>query len=135
LGRVQAALAAEVYTVIISTKEGRFIAAMLQQAGVSFPRDRIYGKEVQQPKTDTLRQVIAQFTAEQGTSPSVWFIEDRYKTLVKVKAQADLAAVQLFLGDWGYNTAREREAARHDDRIHLLSLAQLVQGFDAWTQP
>lgn len=132
--RVQGAMAAGVYTVIISTKEGRFIAAMLQRAGVDFPRDRIFGKEVQQPKTETLRQVIAA-ARDRGQDPTVWFIEDRYQTLQKVKAQPDLAGVTLLLGDWGYNTAAEREAARRDDRIHLLSLAQLVQEFDTWLSP
>ena len=52
-----------------------------------------------------------------------------------MKAQPDLAGVTLLLGDWGYNTAAEREAARRDDRIHLLSLAQLVQEFDTWLSP
>ncbi|MEM0981615.1 MAG: HAD family hydrolase [Cyanobacteria bacterium P01_H01_bin.58] len=130
--RIQQAIAAGIYPIVISTKEGRFIQALLAQGGLDLPATQIIGKEIKQPKTTTLRQLL-QSPPDQVASPlNVWFVEDRLKTLGKVKAQAELADVTLFLVDWGYNTAAEREAAQHDSRVHLLSLAQVVREFAAW---
>jgi hypothetical protein len=58
---------------------------------------------------------------------SLWFVEDRIKTLHLVQQQLDLDAVKLYLADWGYNTASERESAENDPRIQLLSRSQFVQ--------
>lgn len=134
LDRLQQAIAAGVYPVIISTKEGRFIQQLLAQQGIAIAPAQILGKEVQRPKGETLRQLLQHPPAGTAEPVQIWFVEDRFKTLEKVRAQADLAAVELFLADWGYNTAAEKKAARHSDRIHLLSLSQLVQEFTAWGQ-
>lgn len=131
--RLQQAIAAGVHPVIVSTKEGRFIQALLAQAGVDLPREQIIGKEIQQPKTKTLQQ-LQQTPLPSGNLPeTLWFVEDRLKTLEKVKTEETLSSVRLFLADWGYNTDSEKEAARCDPRVHLLSLSQLVQTFPAWT--
>lgn len=122
------------HTVIISTKEGRFIHRLLQRQGVEMPRELIYGKDVKRPKYETLRLVVKQWqshasvrgTTDTGVTdrfPGVVFIEDRLKALQSVAAQVDLAEVQLFLADWGYNTERDRTIAQDSDRIHLLSLS------------
>ncbi len=63
---------------------------------------------------------------------SLWFVEDRLKTLQLVQQQADLEDVKLFLADWGYNTQTEREAAQKDPRIQLLSLSQFAKDLSAW---
>ncbi|NJM85691.1 MAG: HAD family hydrolase [Leptolyngbyaceae cyanobacterium SL_1_1] len=128
LERLQRCLTADLVVVIISTKEGRFIQQLLQQQGVNFPGAKIFGKEVKQPKTQTLRQLAADFAVEQG----IWFVEDRVQTLQKVQQAEDLSQVELFLADWGYNTEGDRALAQHDPRLHLLSLSQLVQEFSAW---
>lgn len=125
--RVGELLAGELPVYIISTKEGRFIKALLDQSSVAFPSDRILGKEVNRPKYETLRQL-----REKHSVSHIWFIEDRLPALTEVKAQDDLAAVQLFLADWGYNLEPDRETARQDPRINLLSLEQVVQEFDKW---
>ncbi len=114
-----------IYTV--STKEGRFIQALLAQSGVDFPRDRILGKEVKRPKYETLRLLKEEHEAE-----DIWFIEDRLPALKAVAEQDDLSAVQLFLADWGYNLESDRQFVRQDNRIHLLSLQQVVRPFDKW---
>jgi hypothetical protein len=106
--------------VIISTKEGRFIRAMLHQAGVELNDNQLYGKERQQPKHEILRQLKPQFT-------HITFIEDRFKTLQTVTKQADLSDVELLLADWGYNLDSEREEARRSDRIKLVSLAEFTR--------
>ena len=112
---------------IVSTKEGRFIQALLSQSGVDFPSDRIFGKEVKRPKYETLRSL-----KEKHGVGVIWFIEDRLPALKAVAEQSDLTEVQLFLADWGYNLESDRDAARQDERIRLLSLDQVVQPFDQW---
>ena len=111
---------------IITTKESRFVAALLQQNGVEMPQDHIFGKDCQRPKTDTLRML-------QHTTPTpIWFVEDRLVTLQKIEAQPDLTEVCLFLGDWGYNTARDRQTATQTQRISVISLEQFNQDLTGW---
>ncbi|MFE4104973.1 HAD family hydrolase [Almyronema epifaneia] len=131
--RLQHCLAADMTVVIISTKEGRFIAQLLQQQGIDFPAGQIFGKEVKQPKAQTLKQLAEQHTRPQAAG--IWFIEDRVKTLQKVQQVADLRQAQLFLADWGYNTTSDRAIAQSDPHLHLLSLSQLVQEFSIWLSP
>ncbi|WP_008317668.1 HAD family hydrolase [Leptolyngbya sp. PCC 6406] len=122
---VQRAMAAGIYPVIISTKEGRFIAQLLQGEGIDLSPEQILGKEVKRPKAETLSQLLHHPPANASAPPQIWFMEDRYKTLEKVMAQPSLDSVTLFLADWGYNTVAERAAAEKCDRIHLRSLAQI----------
>ncbi|NEQ18025.1 MAG: HAD family hydrolase, partial [Moorea sp. SIO3E2] len=114
---------------IVSTKEGRFIKQLLQQQGINLPQERIIGKESKRPKHQTLRQLIETFPGEAVT---LWFVEDRLKTLQSVQQQPDLKPVKLYLADWGYNTKAEQESAGHDPRIQLLSLEQFSQDFSNW---
>lgn len=119
-----------VQPVIVTTKEGRFVAQLLQQQGVELPADQILGKEYKRPKYQILRELWAAAQLQDGAD--LWFIEDRLKTLQAVQQQEDLTRVQLFLADWGYNTARDRTIATQDHRIHILSLQQFGQDFSAW---
>ena len=117
-------------TYIVSTKEGRFIQQLLKQSGVTMPPEKILGKEVKRPKYETLR-LLTQDHAINDKLPIIWFIEDRIKALSAVKQQRDLDHVELFLANWGYNLAPERQAAQEDNRIDLLSLDTVVQKFGA----
>ncbi|UFP93174.1 HAD family hydrolase [Gloeobacter morelensis] len=111
---------------IITTKESRFVLLLLEQAGVAWPGERIFGKDIQQPKTETLAKLLG------AGYERIWFVEDRLVTLEKVARLAELAPVQLYLADWGYNTPAERERARADSRIHLLNLEQFADDFCTW---
>ncbi len=115
---------------IVTTKEGRFVKQLLQQQGIQLPEEKIIGKESKRPKHQTLRQLIEAFT---GDGVTLWFVEDRLKTLELVQQQADLNDVKLFLADWGYNTQAQQEAIRNDPRIQLLSLAEFAQEFSVWS--
>ncbi len=130
--RLKAMVSSDTHPVIVTTKEGRFVRQLLSQQGVDLVNGQILGKEVKQPKYKTLRQLIQQQQDQGEDSVRLWFIEDRLKTLQRVKQETDLESVQLFLGDWGYNTEADRDIAHLDSRIHLLSLAQLVQEFSDW---
>jgi hypothetical protein len=105
--------------VIISTKEGRFIRALLNQGGITLKDDQLYGKERQQPKHEILRQLKPHYS-------HITFIEDRYKTLQTVAKHADLDGVDLLLADWGYNLESERDEARRSDRIKLVSIPEFT---------
>jgi phosphoglycolate phosphatase-like HAD superfamily hydrolase len=131
----------ETYPVIITTKEERFVIELLQKEGIQLASTQIFGKSQRQPKAQTLRHLIQKFShpkdsttdsANDSTTdrPTIWFIEDRLKTLQTIQTQPDLSDVQLFLADWGYNTENDR--AHQSDRIHLLSLETLPNPFSNW---
>jgi phosphoglycolate phosphatase-like HAD superfamily hydrolase len=127
--RLRSLVESPVQLTIITTKEGRFVSQLLQRQGVQLSEQSIIGKESKRPKYQILRELIG-ITAE--TPVRVWFVEDRLKTLQLVQQQADLNSVRLYLADWGYNTAAERELAECNLRIQLLSLSQFVQNFSTW---
>ncbi|MDJ0734215.1 MAG: HAD hydrolase-like protein [Nostocaceae cyanobacterium] len=127
--KIQATLKSDIPLYIITTKEGRFVQKLLQQSGVDFGREAIFGKEVKRPKYEILRELIQ---SHQVSPKTVWFVEDRLKTLQVVDKQADLEEVKLYLADWGYNTTLERENAQKDPRIQLISLPKFAQDFSMW---
>ncbi|MFH7029962.1 MAG: HAD family hydrolase [Heteroscytonema crispum UTEX LB 1556] len=129
INKIKATLSSEVKLYIITTKEGRFVQQLLQKEGIELGREAIFGKEVKRPKYEILRELIQLHNVAPET---VWFVEDRLKTLELVEKQTDLKDVKLFLADWGYNTQPEREAAQNDKRIQLISLSQFAQDFSAW---
>jgi phosphoglycolate phosphatase-like HAD superfamily hydrolase len=133
LERLQS-MVAQLPTYIISTKEGRFIRELLQQQGLDLAPELILGKEVKQPKYETLRQLQRQYRSGSGNSPQIWFVEDRLKALQLVQQQSDLGDVTLFLADWGYNLAAERQLAAATPGIQVLSLDRVVQKFDCWLE-
>ncbi len=127
--RLKITLETEVQLYIVTTKEGRFVKQLLQQEGINVPPENIFGKEIKRPKYETLRELIKKANIQPA---SLWFVEDRLKTLQLVQQQSDLNHVQLFLADWGYNTQPEREAGKNDPRIHLISLSHLDHDFSTW---
>ena len=131
--RLQQIINSAVTPYIITTKEQRFVKQLLKQHQVEFVESQIFGKEVKQPKAQTLRFLIHQHVQQADNPPAVWFIEDRLKTLQNIETQLDLQDVELFLADWGYNTEADRAIAQHDPKIHLISLATFAQDFTNWT--
>ena len=126
ISQLQDLLSQDLEIVIISTKESRFIHALLTDAGVELPRDRIYGKDCRRPKYETLQLLKPQFPGP------IWFVEDRLGALEQVKQQADLRDIGLFLGAWGYNTERDRKLVLQDQRIHRLELNQFCHSLSDW---
>ena len=113
--------------VVITTKEGRFARKLLTRQGVDLGGANVYGKETDRPKPAILTELAAP-----GSSAGLWFVEDRLKTLQAVKGSPGLENVGLFLAGWGYNTPRDREVARGDDRVVLLALEQFARDFPDW---
>ncbi|MEA5535304.1 HAD family hydrolase [Crocosphaera sp. XPORK-15E] len=114
---------------IVTTKEGRFVKQLLKQQGLNFPENHIFGKEVKQPKYETLRQILKDNAEDPA---NLWFIEDLLKTLQGVQSQADLTEVKLFLADWGYNTEKSHNSTQPESNLYLLSLSQFSQDFSTW---
>jgi phosphoglycolate phosphatase-like HAD superfamily hydrolase len=127
--KLRSLIGSPVQPVIITTKEGRFVSKLLQQQDVYLPKQWIIGKESQRPKSEIIRELIT----VSETPLTLWFVEDRLKTLKLVQQQPDLDSVKLYLADWGYNTASERKAAREDKRIQVLSLSQFAQDLSTWS--
>jgi phosphoglycolate phosphatase-like HAD superfamily hydrolase len=132
IDRLRQTLCSPVHALIITTKEGRFVHKLLQQQGIKLVDSQVLGKEVKQPKAETLRALLQRFQADTGQQSHIWFVEDRLKTLQSIQTQPDLNEVKLFLADWGYNTAGDRDIARHNSRLQLLSLETFAQDFPDW---
>jgi phosphoglycolate phosphatase-like HAD superfamily hydrolase len=120
-----------IHPVIITTKEERFVVQLLQQQGIEFSPSQIFGKSLKRPKSETLHQLLQEFTQD-NHPPIIWFVEDRLKTLQAISLKPELSEVRLFLGDWGYNTAIDRDTAHLDPKIHLLPLPTFAAEFSQW---
>lgn len=105
---------------IVTTKQSRFADALLRElAGVVIPPERIFGLGTG-PKVEVLKQ-LQRKPENQGLK--LHFVEDRLATLKNVIKESELDGWNLYLGDWGYNTQKEREEAAAIPRIHLLQLS------------
>ncbi|KAL7121396.1 hypothetical protein ACP275_02G179600 [Erythranthe tilingii] len=105
---------------IVTTKQGRFAEALLREiAGVVIPPERIYGLGTG-PKVKVLKQ-LQDMPEHQGLTLN--FVEDRLATLKNVIKEPELSKWNLYLGDWGYNTLKEREEAATISRIRILQLS------------
>ncbi|MFA6815580.1 MAG: HAD family hydrolase [Lentisphaeria bacterium] len=106
--------------VILTTKQERFVKLLLENQGVDFPKERIYGLERKRKKEDWLLQF------QNEGKKDIHFIEDRLGTLLRVKEIPELSGVHLHYADWGYGTAAELVQVKQDERILLLTLKQLT---------
>ncbi|XP_027349085.1 uncharacterized protein LOC113860776 isoform X4 [Abrus precatorius] len=105
---------------IVTTKQSRFADALLRElAGVTIPPERIYGLGTG-PKVEVLKQ-LQKKPEHQGLT--LHFVEDRLATLKNVIKEPELDRWNLYLGNWGYNTQKEREEAAAIPRIHVLGLS------------
>lgn len=136
---------------IVTTKQARFTHAILRQmAGIDFPLERIYSQTVSgRPKSEVLEAL-----QEKNPGAECHFVEDKLSTLEKVRAAAgaggacalralvhrsdrcdaaqvakldDMAHWNLYLVDWGYNTAAERERAGANSRIRVINRAEFAE--------
>ncbi|KAL5143796.1 hypothetical protein HKD37_09G026660 [Glycine soja] len=100
--------------------QSHFADALLQElAGVAIPPERIFGLGTG-PKVEVLKQ-LQKKPEHQGLT--LHFVEDRLATLKNVIQEPELDQWNLYLGNWGYNTRKEREGAAAIPRIHVLGLS------------
>jgi phosphoglycolate phosphatase-like HAD superfamily hydrolase len=108
---------------IVTTKQERFVEALLDAAGIAFPIERIFGLDKGQAKEAVLVQLL------QGSEfrHAHWhFVEDRLKTLLRIVECESLRRVRLYLAAWGYNTAKDRSMARRLPFVTLWNPEQFL---------
>ena len=108
---------------VVTTKQARFTAALLTDAGVPFADERIFSQTVSgRPKGEVLSMLAGRHPGAAGYH----FVEDKLSTLEAVAKDAGLAEWRLYLVDWGYNTPAERARASASSRIQVMSVADLA---------
>ncbi|XP_078440116.1 ribosomal RNA small subunit methyltransferase G [Wolffia australiana] len=109
---------------IVTTKQKRFADVLLRElAGVTIPSDKIYGLG-SGPKVEVLQKLQGR-PEHQGLR--LHFVEDRLATLKSVIKEPKLDGWNLYLGNWGYNTKKERQESEEIPRISLLDLSDFSQ--------
>jgi hypothetical protein len=117
-------------TPVVTTKEGQFCRWLLDHWGIEVAE--IQGKEAGTHKCDNLRALRTKYEAETGKALTLWFVEDRLKTLQCVRTHPDLQDVQLFLAEWGYVTEAAKTEVRSAEGIRLLTLREFTGAFSDW---
>jgi hypothetical protein len=117
-------------TPVVTTKEGQFCRWLLDHWGIEVAD--IQGKEAGTHKCDNLRALRAKYEAQTGKKLTLWFVEDRLKTLQCVRTHPDLQDVQLFLAEWGYVTEAAKAEVRAAAGIRLLRLREFTGPFSDW---
>ncbi|EEF79875.1 HAD family hydrolase [Methylophaga thiooxydans] len=109
-------------SVIITTKQERFVDHILSANQIHFPIEQIYGLDRNLSK----QQILTDLSAAQPNT-DILFVEDRLPTLINVITDDRLDHVQLLLANWGYNTQEDRDSATEIKRIKTINLADLQQ--------
>jgi len=110
------------HSFIITTKQERFVDHILSANNIHFPSEKIFGLDRNLSKL----QILSDLSQEQPDA-DILFIEDRLPTLINVITDDRLDKVHLFLADWGYNTAQDRDSAASIKRIKTISLNDMQQ--------
>lgn len=100
---------------IITTKQQRFVSAILAANNITMPESRIFGLERKLSKPQILTNLQAQHP-----HADIVFVEDRLLTLFDVINTENLSAVQLYFAGWGYNTTADKQQAQQHPRINYL---------------
>ena len=114
----------ETHTVfVLTTKQERFVNALLESRGIVLPDERLYGLDSGRAKEDILEELLAR---REFQNARFHFVEDRISTLRRVMERKALEPVRLYLADWGYNTPEDRERAAAIPRICVCSPNQFL---------
>lgn len=104
---------------IITTKQERFVSAILEANAITLPKAQIYGLERRRSKSDILSELANDHNGE------ICFVEDRLPTLLQIINEPQLNRVDLWLANWGYNTQNDQQRAERSSRIQTLALQNL----------
>lgn len=101
---------------IVTTKQERFVHAILEANSISLPAQHVFGMDRQLKKPQILSYL-------QQTLPNqqLFFIEDRLPTLMNVLDTEALQTVQLGFAGWGYNTDEDKQIAQQHTAIAYLA--------------
>jgi len=112
---------------IVTTKQERFVARLLEHNSVRFDAEHIFGLDRGMTKEAVLRRLMAHYPGH-----PIHLVEDRLATLKRFLAQPDLAIIRLHMACWGYNTEAERREAM-GLKIHLLTALRACLAYDCST--
>jgi len=106
---------------ILSTKQTRFTAHLLNSAEIPIPCTHISGLENGRTKDDLLFDLLPRMSGD------VWyFIEDRPEALLQAAQRPDLKSVQYLLAAWGYNFPAERNKMEKHPAIKVITLPRFI---------
>lgn len=108
---------------IITTKQERFVHALLSDRGIELPSSALFGLDTGKSKEQILLELHGR---ENFTDIPICFIEDRLDTLRRIAESESLSGVRLRLADWGYVTERDRTIAEGLPEIEILSRGEFV---------
>lgn len=105
---------------IITTKQERFVQAILEANQIKIMPENIYGLDRKLKKPQILNDLL-----HSHPQAAILFVEDRLPTLLDVINTAPLSTIQLYFANWGYNTADDKQHAHRHPRIIPLDTASL----------
>jgi phosphoglycolate phosphatase-like HAD superfamily hydrolase len=113
---------------IVTTKQERFVHALLSGIGLEVAPDRVLGLDRGLPKARMLRGLAHR-------DRRLVFVEDRLATLREVAAADWGRPLSLLLALWGYVTPSDRARAASGDWVRSIELEEFVGLVRAWTAP
>ena len=105
---------------ILTTKQERYVQAILKARHIDIAEQRIFGLDRNIPKDVVLNNLV-----QEHPDASIYFIEDRLPALEKIKQNPALQTIHLQLATWGYNTEEDRRAAQQQG-IELIDLDEFI---------
>ena len=105
---------------IITTKQERFVQAILQTNQIDIIPTHIYGLDRKLKKPQILQDL-----QQLHPQTTILFVEDRLPTLLDVIKIPLLSNIQLYFANWGYNTQTDKQLALQQTRITLLDKPSL----------
>ncbi len=112
---------------ILTTKQERFVSALLDYAGINLASSRIFGLDTGLSKEE---QLIELLEINDFTGRELHFVEDRLPTLRAVSAVERLHDLHLYLATWGYVTTADFEHLPEHPGVVPLSLLDFIRLLD-----
>jgi len=107
---------------IVTTKQERFVTQILQANSIELSSEKIFGLDRNMNKIEVLKGLM-----EAHPNEKIYFVEDRFPTLLNVLKNPELASVKLILALWGYNTSQDKTLAS-EKPITLQTLEDFLEG-------
>ena len=117
---LKTALGAGLQIHILTTKQERFVQALLSGCGIQFPSNRLWGLDKHAPKENILQAL------RENTKATIHFVEDRLETLRRMERLHALESVRLYLADWGFVLPSSIEEAQNDSRLQVIALEEFT---------
>lgn len=91
---------------VVTTKQERFVKQILIANAIELPEERIFGLDRNMSKVEVLNRLL-----KSHPNATIYFVEDRLRTLLNVLKADELAGIKLIFALWGYNTTEDKTLA------------------------